>query len=245
MPDAPLPDPRFARRGFLLATAAFLAGCATSSQTSSLPDGQFPGGRYDQIPPRPVPRPTPAPAPPPKPVEAGPWTGGVVPRARWAKAGPEMGNINPLTKVRYITVHHEGWDPFWATDFAETAERVERVRVGHRNAKNGGYADIGYHFIVDREGRVWEGRSLRFQGAHVKARNEGNIGIMCLGNFEQQAPTEKQLAGLAQQVKAMRAKYNIPVQRVYTHQEWPDSKTLCPGRTLQTWVERQRRVVFA
>lgn len=232
-----------ARRNFLLASAAFLAGCATSNQTVSLPDGLFPGGRYDTLPPRSMPQPIPGGGAPAAPTVK-PWTGGVVTRAQWAKAGPDTRDINPLTQVRFITIHHEGWDPFWETDFAESAARVERVRVGHRNAKTP-YADIGYHFVIDREGRIYEGRDLRYQGAHVKARNEGNIGIMCLGNFEQQAPSQKQLAALVQQVKAMRAKYNVPVRRVYTHQEWPGAQTLCPGRSLQSWVDRQRTSAFA
>jgi N-acetyl-anhydromuramyl-L-alanine amidase AmpD len=153
-----------------------------------------------------------------------------------------MGDINPMLPVKSITIHHEGWDPFWATDFSETAERVERVRSGHRGR---GFSDIGYHYIIDREGRVWEGRSIRYQGAHVSGHNEGNLGIMCLGNFDEQAPTAKQLAALSKQVKTMMARYRVPTRRVYTHQEWSDAKTACPGRSLQTWVVRVRATSFA
>jgi hypothetical protein len=156
-----------------------------------------------------------------------------------------MRDINPMLPVRSITIHHEGWEPFMANDVGSTASRIEQVRVAHRNAKGGGYADIGYHFIIDREGRIWEGRSLKYQGAHVKNHNEGNVGIMCLGNFEEQSPTPKQLAGLNKQVRAMMAKYNVPKGRVYTHQEWSGASTLCPGRTLQAYVERSRPKSFA
>ena len=156
-----------------------------------------------------------------------------------------MGDLNPMLPVRSLTIHHEGWQPFTDVGWAESAARVEQVRVAHRNAKGGGYADIGYHFIIDREGRIWEGRSLRYQGAHVKNHNEGNVGIMCLGNFEEQTPTQKQLAGLTKQVQTVMARYKIPLRRVYTHQEWKGAQTLCPGRTLQTWVDRNRNSAFA
>jgi hypothetical protein len=248
-----------ARRSFLALSAALLAGCATtpgatgdatgvsaSGSSSSLPGGAFPGGRYDDLPP--APRPTPKPATPKQVALAEPeplLPGGVIPRSRWAKGGPDLGDINPMLPVRSITIHHEGWEPFLATDPDETAYRIERVRVGHRNAKGGGYADIGYHFIIDREGRVWEGRSLRYQGAHVKNRNEGNIGVMCLGNFEEQNPTERQLAGLTRQVKALMTKYRVPTRRVYTHREWPNAQTLCPGRSLQAWISKNRNKALA
>jgi hypothetical protein len=252
--DSTLTAASLARRSFLAVSAMLLAGCVStpnatsdaSGTSTSLPGGAFPGGRYDDLPP--APRPTPKPAAPKQVARAEPeplLPGGVIPRSRWAKGGPDMGDINPMLPVKSITIHHEGWEPFMATDPDETAYRIERVRVGHRNAKGGGYADIGYHFIIDREGRVWEGRSLRYQGAHVKNRNEGNIGVMCLGNFEEQNPTERQLAGLTRQVKALMTKYRVPTRRVYTHREWPDAQTLCPGRSLQSWISKNRSKALA
>ena len=240
-----------ARRGFLLFSAALLAGCASSGvTTATLPDAEFPGGRYDDIP---APRTVNRGAPVPRPSNSGvplqtsdDFTGGgIVPRSRWAKSGPDLGEIKPMLPVKSITVHHEGWEPFTAEAFGETATRIEQVRVAHRNAKDGGYADIGYHFVIDRDGRIWEGRSLKYQGAHVKNHNEGNVGIMCLGNFEEQTPSPKQLNGLTKQVKVMSARFKVPTRRIYTHREWAGANTLCPGRTLQSWVDRKRPTAFA
>ncbi len=236
-----------ARRAFLAASALFVTGCATSNSTKAMPGAEWPGGRYDDAPPPPAAPPTNVPAPKPGPqVRSTPEPipiGGVIPRSRWASSGPDVNDINPMLPVKYLTIHHEGWEPFTAVDFGDTAARIERVRVGHSEGR--GYADIGYHFIIDREGRIWEGRSLKFQGAHVKHHNEGNIGIMCLGNFEEQSPTPKQLAGLNKQVRVVMARYKISVKRVYTHQEWADASTLCPGRNLQVWVDKKRPQSFA
>ncbi|MBL9121030.1 MAG: N-acetylmuramoyl-L-alanine amidase [Phycisphaerae bacterium] len=245
-----------ARRSFLAASAFLLAGCASSGSLtadatgggsrSELPDGAWPGGRYDDPPTSRTPTAPKRSTSQPKQVAKEPIpTDGVIPRSRWAKAGPDVGDINPMLPVKSLTIHHEGWEPFVASDVEETADRIEHVRIAHRNAKGGGYADIGYHYIIDREGRVWEGRSLRYQGAHVKYHNEGNIGIMCLGNFEEQTPTQRQLAGLSRQVRAVMAKHKIPIRRVYTHREWKDAQTLCPGRSLQAWVTKSRASSFA
>ena len=36
---------------------------------------------------------------------------GVIARAEWTKAGPDMGNINPMNGINRITIHHDGMPP--------------------------------------------------------------------------------------------------------------------------------------
>jgi len=235
------------RRAFLLAAgAAFLAGCAGGSGGSAGRTARLPGGELarglDRDPPLDLPDPGPCPTPAgqtlAKPDVAVP--GGVIRRSQWAKGAPIGSQLNPMLPPRYVTVHHEGWDAFTDSGYAETAARLEQVRVGHLNAKGGGYADIGYHFVIDRAGRVWEGRSLQYQGAHVKRLNEHNIGVMCLGNFEEQTPSPQQLAALDRHLRSLMAKYRISANNVKTHREWKGAATLCPGRNLQAHVARAR-----
>ena len=94
-----------------------------------------------------------------------------------------------MTPVRHITIHHDGMPPVSLNSRAQIAARIEVIRAGHR-AK--GWGDIGYHFIVDPQGAVWQGRALLWQGAHVKDRNEGNVGVLVLGNFDSTRPTAAQ-----------------------------------------------------
>ncbi|MCZ6835741.1 MAG: peptidoglycan recognition family protein [Planctomycetota bacterium] len=144
--------------------------------------------------------------------------------------------MNRMIPIRYITVHHDGMDPFYGDSAAAAKERLELIRRGHRGR---GWGDIGYHFIVDRGGRVWEGRSMAYQGAHVKDHNEGNIGIMCMGNFEQQAPTVAQINGLNRQLADLMSRHTVAMRNVRTHQEW--ASTACPGRKLQAHMDSIRR----
>ncbi|MEM8783330.1 MAG: peptidoglycan recognition family protein, partial [Planctomycetota bacterium] len=159
----------------------------------------------------------------------------VIPRAAWTRA-PVGSNINRLDGVNRITVHHAGGSPFWNTDARSTYRTLESIRGGHRS---NGWADIGYHFIVDRDGRILEGRSLRYQGAHVKDNNEHNVGVMVLGNFNEQSPSARQLQSLNATLNALAATYQVPVHRVYTHREL--GQTACPGRSLQAHMDRIRR----
>ena len=92
--------------------------------------------------------------------------------------------------------------PYWGLTETEARERLEWIRNGHRGK---GWSDIGYHYIIDRSGVVWQGRDItRWQGAHVKNRNENNIGVMCLGNFMLQQPSAAQVAALnTDQIQAL------------------------------------------
>lgn len=163
----------------------------------------------------------------------------VIPRARWTSTGPQLGSINPMGQVSRITVHHEGWTPIWFTDWAQSVERLESVRRGHRGR---GWADVGYHYIIDRAGRVWEGRDVRYQGAHVRDHNEHNIGVMLLGNFEEQRPAAAQLASANAVVDALARQHRVSPSDIYTHREL--NRTSCPGHHLQAHMDwwRPKRV---
>jgi hypothetical protein len=161
----------------------------------------------------------------------------VQPRTRWADQGPMMERINPMGDVDKITVHHEGWNPVVFTDEETTAERLELIRRSHIQRLGAG--DIGYHFVVDRAGRVWEAREAKYQGAHVRGNNEHNIGVMCLGNFDIQSPSPEQLRSLVSVLKSLQSYYNVPLSKVKTHQEI--NPTACPGKVLQAYMLQIRK----
>lgn len=206
------------RRTFLMAgVGLFLAGCASKATTTSLPG---PVWRPREL--------APFEEPPAAPT---PLAGNVLPRTQWAGGPPVPSLMNPMLPIRHITVHHDGMEPFYATDSRATAIRLEKIRMAHRGK---GWGDIGYHFIVDRDGRVWQGRPLNWQGAHVKDHNEGNIGVVALGNFDRQTPSAPQIASLNRQITALMRQYRVSIANVKTHQEL--GPTACPGTNLQRYM---------
>jgi hypothetical protein len=225
----PAQDPQASRRRFmLLGLSALLAGCAEPRLVRRLP-----GPAWEA---RPAPRP-PVEGPPvaAAPRPAGPSFPGVFTRGQWASGHPIPSRMNTMLPVRWITVHHDGMDPFTGDDARAAAHRLDAIRRAHVNR---GWGDIGYHFAVDRAGNVWEGRPLAFQGAHVKNHNEYNIGVVALGNFDRQEPTRSQLAALHRHVRVLMSAFNIPATRLRTHQEW--APTACPGRNLQRYMVTAR-----
>jgi hypothetical protein len=200
-----------------------LAGCAESKLRTAMPGPAWPSNHVVLD------------APTPTSVnESATMAGGIIRRSVWAKAQPVPSLMNRMLPVRYITVHHTALR-FADSSESATAAMMERIRLGHRDRN---FGDIGYHFAVDRAGRVWEGRPLNWQGAHVAKKNEGNLGIVALGNFDEQSPSSAQVDALRRfMAQAMRT-YNVPVSRVKTHQEW--AATRCPGTQLQRYMINMR-----
>jgi tetratricopeptide (TPR) repeat protein len=203
----------------------------------------------------PGPRATPATAPRPwqptaalasasgiPPVDRSPPT--VLPRSAWG-ASPARHNTAPMGRVRRITIHHTAkavTDPSRAAG-ARELKGIQRYHQGNRH-----WADIAYHYLIDRGGRIWEGRSNRQRGAHAgsTSSNQNNLGICLLGHFDQQDPAPEQLASLAHLVDWLCSRHHLGLDEVYTHREIKKkfnlSGTACPGGRLQQWVEQLRRV---
>ncbi|HEB61174.1 MAG TPA: hypothetical protein ENJ06_05050 [Phycisphaeraceae bacterium] len=158
---------------------------------------------------------------------------GARPRSEWAGAAPIVSRMNPMGRVEHITVHHEGMAPVYFDSTRDVASQLDLVRRSHLNRMQAG--DIGYHFIIDRAGRLWQGRPLAFQGAHVKYHNRHNLGVMVMGNFDKQSPTQAQRDALVTFLRKSQSAFNVPVRLVHTHQEL--APTACPGVTLQGFMK--------
>ena len=173
---------------------------------------------------------------PTNPGESGTFSyNGLVQRSDWSRGNPVPSLMDRMLPINKITVHHDGMSPFTATAQSAAAARIEAIRRAHRNQN---WGDIGYHFLIDPSGRVWEGRPLAWQGAHVKDNNEGNIGICVLGNYEQQSITDRQAFALDNFLASTMRQYRIAKNRVYTHREF--RPTACPGRSLQARMDTMR-----
>lgn len=219
------------RRAFLMMGLGLIAaGCAESRTTTTMLPG--PVWKPREMPPLEEP---PAPAAP-NPGMLMP--NNVIPRSQWATGSPSPSLMNPMLPVGHITIHHDGMEPFFASDQRGTAWRLDLIRRAHREK---GWGDIGYHFAVDREGRIWQGRQLNWQGAHVKDHNEGNLGVVALGNFDRQMPTSPQLASLNKCVSWLMKRYHVSMSNVHTHQEWRGARTACPGVNLQRYMVAVRK----
>ena len=161
----------------------------------------------------------------------------VLPRGLWTGEQLDSSQADRMNGIRHVTIHHEGSpNPRTLTGLDETAELLERIRRYH--VQGLGWADIGYHYVIDRAGRVWECRPIDWQGAHVRHHNEHNVGIMVLGNFEIQRPSDAQLERLPRFLADLRRRHGVDAVDVRSHREW--AATACPGRLLQPHFQTMR-----
>ena len=168
---------REALGGGLLLTMAALSGC-NAGRKIAVPSAMA-GASTSPVLPY-IPGPLPA-TPAPTVITPAPGIGrgsvSVIPRSAWASRGPirdQNHKLNDMGRVSRITIHHEGDDPFTYTAQMEVAKRLERIRQYHtsktKKGSNEKWADIGYHYIIDPAGRVWEGRNTAFQGCTCRTR---------------------------------------------------------------------------
>lgn len=98
-------------------------------------------------------------------------------------------------------------------------DNVKTIRKWH---KARGFSDIGYHFVVTKEG-IKAGRPVAIQGAHCKGHNNNTIGICVTGRdwF-----TIKQMNNLTQLVDLLKMIY--PIEKVSPHYKYNTEKS-CPN----------------
>lgn len=127
---------------------------------------------------------------------------------------------DPLSRwLNTIVVHHS------ALEWADGPRAIQRLHILENQ-----FADIGYHFLIDAGGQVYEGRPLNIRGAHTGGHNTGTVGVCLLGNFEVTQPTQLQLNSLVSLASALKEPYSI--SHLTGHQGFQPNATLCPGENL-------------
>ena len=95
-----------------------------------------------------------------------------------------------------------------------------------------GWAGIGYHYVVRKDGTIELGRPVETVGAHAQGANWNSVGIHVSGNFELADPTDVQVESLAYLVGWLCERYGLTptAQTVVGHRDL--MVTACPGRNL-------------
>ena len=159
----------------------------------------------------------------------------IIPRATWRASAARPARLTSNSGAwNRLTVHHsaEYAGLLRSASARESSTAIRNIQRYHVEQKN--YGDIAYHFLIDPSGRVFEGRSLRWQGAHAGGTNNvHNIGVCLLGDFDRESPSRASLAALETLVAQLRGRYGISSKDIVGHGEL--KTTACPGRHLRAW----------
>jgi len=158
----------------------------------------------------------------------------IISRDEW-NANPPKCNFNKQPYYNIITIHHTAT----SNNYNDSFKIVKSIQIYHQ--ENNNWCDIGYHFLIDRWGNIFEGRPLWAVGAHVAKHNMGNIGISLIGNFEEQPPSNASIKALIDIISWLVYKYNISLNNIKGHRDF--ANTLCPGKYLYNLIPEIRRKV--
>jgi flagellar hook assembly protein FlgD len=123
----------------------------------------------------------------------------IIPRAAWG-ADEAIVRAPPFyaDSVRFSVVHHTaGTNSYTAANSAAIVRGIQRYHV-----ISNGWNDIGYNFLVDKYGQVFEGRGggidRNVVGAHAAGFNTGSTGVAVLGTYASSPASGSALAALEQ-----------------------------------------------
>ncbi|MEU8239762.1 N-acetylmuramoyl-L-alanine amidase [Actinoplanes missouriensis] len=178
-----------------------------------------------------------------------------VSRSSWGADETIVGSISVASEVRVLWVHHTGFgDNKYSC--ADSAAIVRSIQLNDVKGKQ--FSDIGYNYLVDKCGKLFEGRKGGVEnaviGAHAKGFNTNYAGIAVIGNFETDLVSNAAIEKTLAQVAAARlGKYNysptstvtvaagsdndkfklgdkVTLNRIAGHKD--GDATACPGKNL-------------
>ncbi len=143
-----------------------------------------------------------------------------------------------MRKIDEIIIHCTATPPEWKSD-SSTAAKVKEVTKWHLDK---GWSDCGYHYLVDRQGAVANGRPVERTGAHVKGHNTGTIGISLFGGFGGSAGdsfadnfTEDQERALLDLIAKLKADHPS-ITKISGHNQY--AAKACPCFSVPAWLKK-------
>lgn len=128
-------------------------------------------------------------------------------------------------EIKYIIIHHS------AVLREKNSEQFNAINDYH---KSKGWGAIGYHFLIEPNGKIRIGRIETQSGAHCIGRNFDSLGICLSGNFDIEKPMTEQELSLRFMLVHLLKKY--PNAQIKYHRDFAN-KT-CPGKLISdNWAK--------
>ena len=133
----------------------------------------------------------------------------------------QFGTLNSRPYTDMIVIHHTG-----ENDIDATAEQIHEWHIAN------GWAGIGYHFVIRKDGTIEIGRPEWAVGSHAYGEKSHTIGIHLSGDFQQAQPTDAQINSCAELVRDLCNDYQILISRENIVGHCDLMSTDCPGKNL-------------
>ena len=116
-------------------------------------------------------------------------------------------------KVEKVILHHA-----WTGDTKESQFSAKDIDRWH---KEKGWKGIGYHFYIDRNGKLERGRDVNEVGAHTKGQNDSSIGVCLEGKWSWTMP---QVISLIMLYRMIRDIHNLTFNDWFCHNDFAEKE---------------------
>ncbi|WP_296731476.1 peptidoglycan recognition family protein [Anaerovibrio sp.] len=134
-----------------------------------------------------------------------------------------------------IIVHHTGT----TTNRDMSAAEIHKL---HRDSF--GWAGIGYHYVIRKNGIIERGRGWNMVGAHAQYNNDDSVGIALAGNFCIGTPTPAQIKSLTDLLVSLCGIYGLLPDELSILGHRDVNATSCPGDMLYDMLPQIRKRVM-
>ncbi|MFE1104157.1 N-acetylmuramoyl-L-alanine amidase [Nocardiopsis alba] len=146
----------------------------------------------------------------------------IISRASWGARAPRSRSKVAWSRRTGFTVHYSA---------GPTSQTPRQIQNFHMDSN--GWADIGYNFLVDRSGKIYEGRGWTVAGAHAAPHNTTHIGVCFIGRDGDATPAAK--ASIRRLYDEANRRSGRTLTRTW-HGGLSGNSTSCPGADLRSWV---------
>lgn len=137
--------------------------------------------------------------------------------------GKEEYKTRKISQIRRIVVHHS----------ASARDRTTPSMINDWHVQRG-WPGIGYHFLIDGRGDIFQTQPIDVVSYHVGGNNTPSVGICLTGNFETESPSAAQLTALQRVVRDIQQITGKKLE-IVGHRDL--TATLCPGKNLYPLIK--------
>lgn len=122
----------------------------------------------------------------------------------------------PLSQVRMLVIHHTGATP-----------EIPPAAIAEHHVFRLGWPGIGYHFLIDATGQIFQTNGLTLASFHARQFNATSAGIALAGDLTAAVPPDAQLHALADLCAWLLRELHLDMSAILGHRELV--ATPCPG----------------
>jgi len=135
----------------------------------------------------------------------------IITRDQWGANEPRCDSWGTADALQFAVVHHTAGSNGYATQSA-AAQQIRNDQRYHQIGR--GWCDLGYNFVVDRFGNIYEGAAGSIDraliGAHTAGFNTGSVGVSMLGDYTSLTPPGIMVDAVARIIAWRLAAYSVP-----------------------------------